>query len=146
MKPYYQSDNVTIFCADALDAVREMPSESVHLCLTSPPYWNLRDYGTAKWEGGSEECDHRAPDDSGKTGNKGNSKEHAGRFATDTCRKCGAVRVDKQIGLENQFDCGGHGLVRLKSDLSKDQLEYVAQQLSALGCHNGGTHGNDGKE
>ena len=29
---------------DALTALREMQSESVHLTLTSPPYYNARDY------------------------------------------------------------------------------------------------------
>lgn len=28
-----------------LDRLREMPDESVHCCVTSPPYWGLRDYG-----------------------------------------------------------------------------------------------------
>ena len=27
--------------------------------VTSPPYWGLRDYGTATWEGGYKNCDHR---------------------------------------------------------------------------------------
>lgn len=35
----------TIICGDALAVLRAMPSESVHCCVTSPPYWNLRDYG-----------------------------------------------------------------------------------------------------
>ena len=30
---------------DVLDRLREMPDESVHCCVTSPPYWGLRDYG-----------------------------------------------------------------------------------------------------
>ncbi len=30
---------------DALLALRELPSESVHCCVTSPPYYALRDYG-----------------------------------------------------------------------------------------------------
>ena len=30
---------------DALPALRELPSESVHCCVTSPPYYALRDYG-----------------------------------------------------------------------------------------------------
>jgi DNA modification methylase len=30
---------------DALNALRNMPNESVHCCVTSPPYWQLRDYG-----------------------------------------------------------------------------------------------------
>jgi DNA modification methylase len=31
---------------DALGVLRGMPAESVHCCVTSPPYWGLRDYGT----------------------------------------------------------------------------------------------------
>jgi DNA modification methylase len=30
---------------DALHLLREMPDASVHCCVTSPPYWGLRDYG-----------------------------------------------------------------------------------------------------
>lgn len=32
---------------DALEQLRTMPPESVHTCVTSPPYYNLRDYGAA---------------------------------------------------------------------------------------------------
>ena len=28
-----------------LELLQAMPSESVQCCLTSPPYWGLRDYG-----------------------------------------------------------------------------------------------------
>jgi DNA modification methylase len=45
MKPDYQREGITLYCADCLDALREMPDESVHCCVTSPPYWGLRDYG-----------------------------------------------------------------------------------------------------
>lgn len=30
---------------DALDQLRTLPAESVQCCVTSPPYWLLRDYG-----------------------------------------------------------------------------------------------------
>ena len=30
---------------DALSQLRSLPDESVRCCITSPPYWNLRDYG-----------------------------------------------------------------------------------------------------
>lgn len=30
---------------DVLARLREMPERSVHCCITSPPYWGLRDYG-----------------------------------------------------------------------------------------------------
>ena len=35
----------TIFCGDALDVLRTLPDDSVHCCITSPPYYALRDYG-----------------------------------------------------------------------------------------------------
>ena len=34
-----------IHVGDALAVLRAMPDESVHCCVTSPPYWGLRDYG-----------------------------------------------------------------------------------------------------
>jgi len=45
MKPYYEDDHVTIYHGDALGTLRAMPDASVHCCVTSPPYWGLRDYG-----------------------------------------------------------------------------------------------------
>ena len=30
---------------NALEVLRTLPNESVHCCITSPPYWGLRDYG-----------------------------------------------------------------------------------------------------
>ena len=34
-----------IYNGDCLETLRQMPDESVHCCVTSPPYWGLRDYG-----------------------------------------------------------------------------------------------------
>lgn len=36
-----------ILLADALEGLRTLEPESVHTCVTSPPYYNLRDYGVA---------------------------------------------------------------------------------------------------
>ena len=36
-----------ILLGDALEQLRKLPPESVHTCVTSPPYYNLRDYGAA---------------------------------------------------------------------------------------------------
>jgi DNA modification methylase len=35
-----------ILQGNCLERLREMPDESVQCCVTSPPYWGLRDYGT----------------------------------------------------------------------------------------------------
>lgn len=37
--------SVTILRGHVLDRLRELPDESVHMCVTSPPYYGLRDYG-----------------------------------------------------------------------------------------------------
>jgi DNA modification methylase len=34
-----------IICGDCLAVLKTMPDESVQCCVTSPPYWGLRDYG-----------------------------------------------------------------------------------------------------
>jgi DNA modification methylase len=38
-------DGVTIHNGDCLEVLRTMADESVQCCVTSPPYWGLRDYG-----------------------------------------------------------------------------------------------------
>lgn len=35
----------TLYQGDALEILRQLPSSFVHTCVTSPPYWGLRDYG-----------------------------------------------------------------------------------------------------
>jgi len=34
-----------IICGDALEVIKQIKRESVHLIVTSPPYWNMVDYG-----------------------------------------------------------------------------------------------------
>ena len=35
----------TLLQGDALEQLKTLPDESIHCCVTSPPYWGLRDYG-----------------------------------------------------------------------------------------------------
>ena len=89
---------------------RRLPlaDKSVHMCVTSPPYYGLRDYGTARWEGGDEACDHRvrtaetiAKSLASSTMHFGHANTgHAAEGYSGQCRRCGARRVDSQIGLE----------------------------------------------
>jgi len=98
---YHETEHGTIYCGDSLDVLKSMADESVDCCITSPPYWGLRDYGTATWIGGDAECDHKVGRfeysvSKMQAGNKGS----AGHQARDICPKCGAIRKDKQLGLE----------------------------------------------
>lgn len=45
MKPYYESESVTLYHQTAMDTVRGLEDNSINCVVTSPPYWNLRDYG-----------------------------------------------------------------------------------------------------
>lgn len=47
MRPFYEDESVTLWHGDSLDVLRAMPAGSVDCCVTSPPYFGLRDYGNA---------------------------------------------------------------------------------------------------
>src|ERR1700761_3824263 len=62
LDPYWQtSDGATcrLYQGDVLSVLKRMPDRCVHVAITSPPYWALRDYQTAEWVGGGDpSCDH----------------------------------------------------------------------------------------
>ena len=92
---------------------------SVHCCVTSPPYFSLRDYGTAKWLGGDPGCEHKKPGATKIFGNPEFNENRPSREQTDTvgyrdlCGKCGATRVDSQLGLEATPDLFVAAMVRV---------------------------------
>ena len=94
-----------ILLGDVRQRFNEIPEGSVRTCVTSPPYWGLRDYGTASWEGGNPECPHTiSMDTKWNDPKRGTSVlrpevSHRGGNA-DACHLCGATRVDSQLGLE----------------------------------------------
>lgn len=90
---------------DAIEQLKTLPDQSVNTCVTSPPYYGLRDYGTGKWVGGDANCPHkRLSHWSNRTSTGHNREELRGMVSSgiykSVCPLCGAVRVDNQIGLE----------------------------------------------
>lgn len=54
-----------IIQGDCIEELRKLPEASVHCCVTSPPYWGLRDYGiTPTIWGGDPACEHDFADES----------------------------------------------------------------------------------
>jgi len=106
--PHYSDPWLTVYAGDCRAVLATLPSESVHCVVTSPPYWGLRDYGTATWAGGDDGCDHKPPmswiADSGDLGERGHilnaNEAKAIRRHGGDCLKCGAIRQDSQLGLE----------------------------------------------
>jgi DNA modification methylase len=102
-----------VIIGDNRQALKELPDASVQTVVTSPPYWGLRDYGTANWTGGDESCEHiKDPSKTKKFGNDEFNKNRPSREATklpgyyykDLCESCGATFEDNQIGLEQSPD------------------------------------------
>jgi site-specific DNA-methyltransferase (cytosine-N4-specific) len=44
---YYEEDDVRLYHGDALSCLTSVPAVSVQTCVTSPPFFGLRDYGSA---------------------------------------------------------------------------------------------------
>lgn len=94
-----------IINGDALESLKTLDSESVDCCVTSPPYYGLRDYGTGKWIGGDPNCPHRRLSKYSEKTITGHAQPELAGNVGDAiyktiCPLCGAIREDKQIGLE----------------------------------------------
>jgi len=111
-----------IYQGDCLEEMKKLPEKSVNMCMTSPPYWALRDYGDGNsqiWDG-DENCEHewkieitKRPNSSGGQSSKklkikgqdnfqNFTDYHKRETTSDFCSKCGAWKG--QLGLEPTFD------------------------------------------
>jgi DNA modification methylase len=112
-----------IILGDCITGMKTLSDKCVQTCITSPPYFGLRDYGTGSWEGGDIECDHidttamaerlRQKKSMIAVGERmdGSTRtrihdEQIGQGIqyNHSCKKCGAKRVDSQIGQEDTVD------------------------------------------
>lgn len=128
LQPFWKSakGEATLYHGHVVDVLNRLPPKIVQTVVTSPPYWGLRDYGTAQWIGGDPTCDHVAkskpptvgssstlgfPSDGGsrRIGEENSYHKAYTQQFKDVCGKCGAKRVDLQIGSEPSPDCGTHG-------------------------------------
>jgi DNA modification methylase len=111
VKPFYQDQLATVYNGDALTILKDLPDECIQMCMTSPPYWGLRNYADGAniiW--GDNHCDHEWGADisrvdrgaaKGKTALVGNQLKEISGVSTpqgNFCLKCEAWRG--QLGLE----------------------------------------------
>lgn len=99
---------IKILQGNCIDKLKELDGKSVQCVVTSPPYWGLRDYGTAKWKDGDDNCDHIGSEAKRAPNSKKQGTNNAGLgvgylHTLKTCEKCGAIREDSQIGLEETY-------------------------------------------
>jgi len=111
----------TVYTGDCLDVLGGLPANSVHMAMTSPPYWQLRDYGdeTEATFGGDPDCDHdwetretptqgghntddNPPDVGGNSATQETRLRGSGGIESECCSRCGAWHG--QLGLEPTVD------------------------------------------
>lgn len=101
-----------LLVGDCLTKIKEIPDSSVDCCISSPPYWGLRDYGTGKWVGGDDKCDHSSIRRKTRQERGGLSEVQAGneggfgdekKWTDDICPDCKAEYKDEQWGSEMNF-------------------------------------------
>ena len=92
--------SIKILQGSCLETLSSLEEKSVNTCVTSPPYWGLRDYGTGEWQGGDPDCNHVKSEN--KHGGQRSDRDQEGykKLYNYKCLQCGAVRKDDQLGLE----------------------------------------------
>ena len=145
-----------LYGQDVIDSLRTLPDQSAHTVCTSPPYWGLRDYGTGSWQGGDPDCDHvekRQPQSLNKLADKiaprvnpkGPTRQDDDQINTtqyrSKCGKCGAVRVDEQLGLEKTPEEYIQKLVTIFQEIRRVLRDDGTVWLN-LGDTYAGYHGN----
>lgn len=147
------SDPLTVIDGDALSSLKTLEGESVQTCVTSPPYWGLRSYGTDSlvWDN-HKGCEHEwiagpmCPTKNGTQGStetvklkpliESQSLPPAGGFC-----KCGAWRGE--LGLEPTPELYVQHLVEIFSEVRR-VLRNDATLWLNIGDSYSGSWGNYG--
>jgi hypothetical protein len=133
--------------------------------LRRPHTGGFRDYGTATWDGGDSTCDHRkvssdqaerslrtstlGPNRDGVSGQSTNAHQQEGYRSE--CGKCGAVRIDSQLGLETTPDEYVASMVAVFADVRRVLKDdgtlwlNLGDSYCATDKWGGGKSGNTGK-
>jgi site-specific DNA-methyltransferase (adenine-specific) len=151
-------DTNKILQGNALEILKEFPSQSVNCCVTSPPYYALRDYEGSMfvWDG-NKDCEHEFKSFSRKGQSGGvkskkvkiKEKENFQKF-DDTnqefCEKCGAW--NGRLGLEPSPEMYINHIVQIMMEvnriLTKDGTLWLNLGDSYAGSQTVGRVGPEG--
>lgn len=133
-----------VHCGDALSVLKTLPDRSVDCVVTSPPYFGLRDYQTGTWTGGDRECAH-APRAQLRGTTNGDPSAGTLRDKPSRVCKCGAERVDQQIGLEDSPQAYVSALVAIFAECKRVLKDEGTLWLN-LGDSYSGSWGNQGRK
>lgn len=122
---YWQTSDhntVQLYQGNSLDVLKQLPDQSVHTVVTSPPYWGLRDYGTDK---------------SLEIGSEATPQEFVQVMVTLFHEVRRVLRNDGTLWLNlgSSYWAGsimseGNESITLRDDLTPDQIQYVLAELA----------------
>jgi DNA modification methylase len=142
-----------VHLGDVRRVLDSMPDNSIDCCVTSPPYWGLRDYGLASqvW-GGDDGCRHhwgelergkrkdilpadqtRLVSRASSTGRQDGAATNGGRF----CRRCGAWLGS--LGLEPTVDLFLLHMTEVFAEVRRVLKPSGTLWLNLGDCYNAGT-------
>lgn len=132
-----------LYLGHAVDVLKTFPDECVDCFITSPPYWNLRNYQTNPivWVVGKD-CDHEWADEI-KTGQSTpqtkwkKAKEAFSQTTSSFCKKCGAWRGE--LGAEPTPDL----FIQHLCDVF-DQVKRVLKPTGTAWINIGDSYGGSG--
>tara|TARA_R110001592_G_scaffold104716_1_gene294651 strand:+ start:207 stop:1172 length:966 start_codon:yes stop_codon:yes gene_type:complete len=127
---------VQFLLGNCLTELKKLKKNSVNTCITSPPYYQLRDYSVGNWINGDPNCNHE----------KGINRKHLisdsvvkpKEFYLKKCKTCGAERTDNEIGLEDNYEDYINNLV-----LIFDEVKRVLKHDGTLWLNIGDTYKKD---
>ncbi|HDP36497.1 MAG TPA: site-specific DNA-methyltransferase [Candidatus Atribacteria bacterium] len=136
---------------DCQAELKKMDNESIDCCVTSPPYWGLRDYQTEPliWDG-DESCQHEWEQlqktlrhKSGET-NPGKERWYKDKGASDDkgsnfCTKCGAWQGS--LGLEPTFELYIKHLCNIFDEIKRVLKKSGTLWVNIGDSYYGGGHG-----
>lgn len=140
--------NPKILLGDVRQTLKSLPDKSIHCVVTSPPYWGLRDYGTATWLGGDPKCSHKRDSkfsESCSTGQRNLEGAIGDGIYKTVCPRCGAVRIDSQLGLEQTKEQYVENMVSVFTEVWRVLRDDGTLWLN-LGDSYAGSNGNGYKQ
>jgi DNA modification methylase len=128
---------------DVLEVLKTLPSESIDCCITSPPYWGLRDYG------GCACAMRRSATDSSSTLDGGGNATPKKLKEPDTncpiCNGTGRIKgMEHQIGLEKTPEEYVAKMVEVFREVKRVLKKEGTLWLNLGDTYHGGGGGNYG--
>tara|TARA_R100000654_G_scaffold74199_1_gene108091 strand:- start:1316 stop:2404 length:1089 start_codon:yes stop_codon:yes gene_type:complete len=139
-----------ILQGDVINRLKDIEDNTIQCVVTSPPYWGLRDYGTATWIGGDKDCNHFRDNHVSNSCTTGhNNSQKSGGVADSIykkiCKKCGAKRKDEQLGLEETPEEYVENMVKVFREVRRALKDDGTLWLNLGDSYNGASNNRSGQ-